>query len=417
MTTWAILLMVSASWAANPAPARAPTSCGCSKGSAAAPCGVQPAFMNRNTDDIERELGFDVPRDNTGLATKINGHDLYRMFAKFLENSDHAVALNPGYYTRAANDASVLTLKSTYTPKNPNETDEYMRCTLPSDKYCLYRKSLRSYIGLASKVSKIPFSFLACQSYVESRFTKNARSNVGALGYAQIKEVNVQYLNEVLHRSIKRHSAGRSIASVEDGPRATRIKKAQKDISDIWTQFWAGTKKAPSRLAKCDLTCYRQVFLAQALSLKTDMLALATSSRGIAAEYDETGTFRIEKMDQGDSLLVLAGSYNVGVNNMIRLISRFCSESTKLKDCLDKMQNGSLSDPAQEMARKRDVAAFRNYIMRIRDCSQRFSAEQIDFDDDQRWTDNTRVEKYNEQRHNVVQCLANPCPLPRSTGI
>src|SRR4051812_35294733 len=98
MAIWAILFMVSNSWAANPAPVRAPTNCGCVPGSAANPCGVQPAFMSRDDASVSRDLGFDVPRDNVGLAKKITGHDLYRMFAKFLENSDHARALNPEYY-------------------------------------------------------------------------------------------------------------------------------------------------------------------------------------------------------------------------------------------------------------------------------------------------------------------------------
>jgi hypothetical protein len=380
------------------------------------PCGTQPAFLTRNSSEVERDLGFDVPNDHRVSAKPANRQAVLKMFVKFLETSDHARAINPEYYTRAAKDASVLTLSTTFKPKNPSEADEYLRCTLPNDKYCLYRKSLRPYIGLAAKVSGIPFSFLACQSYVESRFNQHARSSVGAIGYAQIKETNVHYLNEILVRSIHRSTKTRTLASIQ-GTKLERIQKAQSDIAHIWKQFWIGTKKAPNRLAKCDLTCYRQVFLAQALSLKTDMLTLATSSRGLVTGYDEAGDFRVEQMDKGDSLLLLAGSYNVGVSNMIRLISRFCSSSTKIKDCLDKMENGRLEDLAQEKARKRDVSAFRNYIMRIRDCSQQFSAEQIDFDDDSRWTDNTRNEKYNQQRDNVVKCLANPCPLRTPSGV
>jgi|GEM_PF-4959658 len=414
MGIWILLFTIVS---AGAAPMTSPLNCGCPKGSSLRGCGVRPAFLTRNSSTVLRDLGFDIPKDHEQVSQAASEDSVLRLFARFLENSDHARALNPGYYTRAAKDASMLTLRTTFTPKNPNETDEYFRCILPGDKYCLYRNTLRPYLGLAAKASGIPYSFLACQSYVESRFNRNARSSVGAIGYAQIKETNVRYLNEVLHRSIRRSyhefSGGRSIASV-DGPRATRIKRAQHEIADIWTEFWKGTKNAPKRLAKCDLTCYRQVFLAQALSIKTDMLALATSSRGLKADYDENGDFRIEKMDQGDSLLLLAGSYNVGVSNMIRLISHFCSHSTKIKDCLDHMTNGTLSDPARERARKRDVRAFTDYIMRIRDCAQRFSAEQIDFDDDARWSADTRIEKKNEQRDEVVQCLANPCPYPRA---
>lgn len=416
MTFLGFLLILSNSWAAPPASSPPSQNCGCSGHSLTSPCGVEPAFLTRDSLAVERDLGFGVVTDDLGWSKNADRKTVLKRFVSFLENNAHARAINPGYYTRAAKDVSVLTLSTTFSPKNPAETDEYLRCTLPSDKYCLYRKALRPYIGLASKASGIPFSFLACQSYVESRFNKSARSSVGALGYAQIKETNVQYLNEVLRRSIRSTQVNRSIASVED-PKTARINKAQNDIAGIWNQFWAGTKKAPNRLAKCDLTCYRQVFLAQALSLKTDMLALVTSSKGLVANYDETGDFRIEHMDKGDSLLLLAGSYNVGVTSMIRLISEFCSQSTKIKDCLDRMQSGVLSDPKLEQARKRDVAAFRTYIMRIRDCSQQFSAEQIDFDDDARWTDNTRNEKYNQQRDNVVQCLTHPCPLRAPAGI
>ena len=424
MTWFALLIMISASVSSSGAAplsqplSQPPLNCGCSGTSPTSPCGIQPAFFSRDRVEIERELGFSIPTDDLGWSKDEDHQVVLKRFVHFLENTDHAWMINSKYYTRAAKDVSALTLNSTFKPKNPSETDEYLRCTLPSDQYCLYRGALRPYIGLASKVSKIPYSFLACQSYVESRFDRNARSSVGAIGYAQIKETNVQYLNEILRHSIhlstqqatQPSSANRSIAGFDDA-KTIRIKKAQSDIANIWKQFWAGTKKAPARLEKCDLTCYRQVFLAQALSLKTDMLTLATSSKGLVTNYDEAGDFRIENMDSGDSILLLAGSYNVGVTNMIRLISRFCSGSTKLKDCLNKMESGTLSDPSLEQARKRDVPAFRNYIMRIRDCSQQFSAEQIDFDDDARWTDNTRSEKYNQQRDHVVQCLTNPCPF------
>jgi hypothetical protein len=407
MTFWALFLIFTTSSVAAVPATPEPVNCGCNPKAGASHCGVQPAFMAKSEVELSRALGFEAEGEDLRWTQSSNGLDLYRAFAGFLEKSDRAFKLNPEYYTRAANNASALTLKTKFVPKNPSEADEYLRCTIPADKYCLYKNSLRPYIGLAAKTSGIPFSFLACQSYVESRFNRKARSNVGAIGYAQIKETNVHYLNEVLARSIRRTS-GRTLASVVN-PRSVRVNQAQQEIARIWKEFWIGTKKAPTRLAKCDLTCYRQVFLAQALSLKTDMLALATSSSGIRAGYDDDGDFRIENMDKQDSLLVLAGSYNVGVTNMIRLISRFCPQSTKLKDCLDRMQNGVLIDAGQERARQRDVPAFQRYIMRIRDCSQRFSAEQIDFDDDDRWTDEIRLEKRNEQRDQVVQCLLNPC--------
>jgi hypothetical protein len=415
MKLWAIpLLFLTLSVSADvqkPRAGNTPENCDCSGSPGTNSCGIQPASLSKSDTDIAHDLGFEVPSDHIGTSEKDENKALFQAFASFLEKSDHAPMLYPEYYTRATRENSVLTLKTVFQPKNSTETDEYLRCTIPGDKYCLYKTHLRSYIGLASKASGIPFSFLACQAYVESRFKKDARSNIGAIGYSQIKPSNIKYLNEVLQRSI-RNSSNRSIASVSlASPRGNRIKRAQQDIAHIWTQFWKGTKKMPKNLKECDLTCYRQAFLAQAISLKTDMLALATSSSGLKADYDDVGDFRIEGMDKGDSLLLLAGSYNVGVTNMIRLISRFCSDSTKLKDCLHKMTSGTLPDPAQEQARKRDVAAVNNYVMRIRDCSQQFSAEQIDFDDDGRWSSDVRTEKQNEQRDSTVQCLLHPCPL------
>jgi len=410
MTWLGFLFIISTSWAAPPGSPPPPLNCGCLGNSLVSHCGTQPAFFSRDLEKVEHDLGFDVANDEFGWSKKNDSPGILKQFASFLENNAHARALIPEYYTRAAKDVSALTLNSTFNPKNPSEADEYLRCTLPSDKYCLYRGALRPYIGLASKVSAIPFSFLACQSYVESRFNQNARSNVGAIGYAQIKETNVQYLNEILQKAIHKSSANRTIASNKD-LKTTQILKAQSDIADIWRKFWAGTKKAPVNLEKCDLTCFRQVFLAQALSLKTDMLTVVTSSKGLVANYDEFGDFRIENMDKGDSLLLLAGSYNVGVSNMIRLVSHFCRRSSKLKDCLDKMQSGESVDSGIELTQGRAIPALRNYIMRIRDCSQQFSAEQVDFDDNARWSTNVRTEKYNEQRDHVVQCLLHPCPF------
>ena len=404
------LFIITAASATPPGSSVPPLNCGCPGNVPISKCGVQPAFLTQDTVKVERELGFGVPSDDLGWSKKGDEQSILKRFVGFLENNAHARSVNPEYYTRAAKDVSALTLSTMFSPKNPSETDEYLRCTLPGDKYCLYKSTLRPYLGLASKVSGIPYSFLACQSYVESRFNRNARSSVGAIGYAQIKGTNVRFLNEILRRSIHSSSMNRTIASTTD-LKPNRIQKAQSDIASIWNQFWAGTKKFPSKLAKCDLTCYRQVFLAQALSLKTDMLTLVTSSKGLSASYDEAGDFRIENMDKGDSLLILAGSYNVGVSQMIRLISRHCQGSSKLKDCLDKMQNADPSDQKIDKNSQRDILAFTHYIMRIRDCSQQFSAEQIDFDDDARWTDNTRNEKYNQQRDHVVQCLLHPCPL------
>lgn len=385
------------------------TNCGCASIQQKTQCGTQPEFFNRDASEIERELGFAVPLDGVGWSSLNDRKAIMKRFVSFLENDGHARAINPEYYTRAAKDFSILTLNATFRPKNPNETDEYLRCTLPADRYCLYRHTLKPYLGLAAKVSKIPYSFLACQSYVESRFDQNARSSMGAVGFAQIKETNVQYLNEILKQSIHRTSPLRAVANVPDA-KQSRILKAHSDIASIWKLFWQGTPHAPLVLANCDLTCYRQVFLAQVLSLKTDMLALVTSSKGLEASYDEAENFRIENMDQGDSLLLLAGSYNMGVTSMIRLLSHYCHHSSKLIDCLDKIQAGVKADPAQDQARLRAIISLRTYISRIRDCSQQYSAEQIDFNDDARWTDQTRAEKKNLQRDQVVQCLVKPCP-------
>ena len=390
-----------------------PVNCSCGSGGAPNSCGVEPHTLKKKTDlEIARELGFEISTDN--IAKKSEPNDAiaaFQAFANFLEKSDHAPMLYPEYYTRATKENSILTLKSVFKPKNATEVDEYFRCTIPSDKYCLYRKHLHSYIGLAAKASGLPFSFLACQAYVESRFDKNARSGVGAMGYSQIKPENIRYLNEVLKKSI-RQTANRSIASVVTStPRINRISRAQQEIASIWKEFWKGTPNAPKNLNKCDLTCYRQAFLAQAISLKTDMVVFATSSSGLKADYDDIGDFLIEGMDKGDSLLLLAGSYNVGVTSMIRLVSNFCKGSTKIKDCLDRMVAGKFDSPSQEQARKRDVASITNYVGRIRDCSQQFMAEQIDFDDDARWSTEERSAKQNGQRDGTVQCLLHPCPF------
>lgn len=404
-----IIFGSSVSWAATQ-PNTLSVNCGCNPRIAVNSCGVNPAFMTKNKTDIARELGFDVPADNVRIYNKAKGYALYLGMADFLVKSDRARMFYPEYYTRSAKEVSMLTLQSKFTPKNVTETDEYLRCTIPSDKYCVYKNSLRPYLALASKTSGIDYSFLACQSYVESRFNRDAKSSVGAIGYSQIKPSNIKYLNEVLHLAIRR-AGDRNIASATSSPRSIRIKKVQTDIARMWREFWSGTKKAPINLNKCDLTCYRQVFLAQAISLKTDMLALATSASGIKADFDDSGDFKIEGMDKGDSLLMLAGSYNLGVTKMIRLISKFCSGSNKLKDCLDKMKNGNLGNHILEENVRRDVASITNYILRIRDCSQQFSAERIDFDDDERWTETVRTEKQNQQRDQVVQCLLHPCAL------
>ncbi len=409
-----IMLKASATQPSLKVSEAVPVGCACDSHLSLGSCGVKPAIMSKKDEDLAHALGFYVPGDHDHAKGKLEGKKLITEFVRFLESSDRTPLIYPEYYTRKTKQEAELTLSSTFKPKNPTETDEYLRCTIPGDKYCLYRKGLKPYIGLAAKASGIPYSFLACQSYVESRFISNAKSGVGALGYAQIKPSNVEYLNKVLEKSMKRmnHDASRSIASVDPGsPRASRIRKIQEEIVMNWRRFWDGTKKAPKKLQKCDLTCYRQVFLAQALSLKADMLTLATSSSGLKADFDDNENFRIEGMDRYDSLLLLAGSYNIGVTNMIRLVSTFCSGSTKLKDCLDRMRDGKFKDANLEAGRDRNVKASTGYIMRIRDCSQRFSAEKIDFDDDSRWSDDKRTEKLNQQRDNVVQCLLRPCPL------
>lgn len=368
--------------------------------------------MSQKDIEIAQQLGFDVPEEDLVSSESHAGTSLTQGLAKFLIKSDRARMFYPEYYTRATKDAPVLTLKSTYTPKNPTEMDEYFRCSIPNEKYCLYRKKLRPYIGLAAKSSGIDYSFLACQSYVESRFKHDAKSIVGALGYSQIKPSNIDHMNSILKRSMDR-AGGRTIASV-NGPREARIRKVQKDISHLWKEFWQGTPKAPLKLCKNDLMCHRQAFLAQTLALKSDMLAFATSTKGVKADFDDEGEFRIEKMDRGDSLLLLAGSYNLGVTKMIKLVSKYCSGVSKLKKCLDNMKKAKFEDQAQSESHQKDVQAIVNYVMRIRDCSQQYSAEQLDFDDDDRWSQEERTEKQNHQRDRVAQCLLSPCPYSKT---
>lgn len=403
----ASLLNPSARAASDPFPAP-PISCECYTDDGLKPCGTVPAFFTRDAASVSRMLGFDVPRDNTRLKSLSDRSALLKGFVQFLEKSDRSRLFYPEYYTRATRNASVLTLQSRFVPKNPGEMDEYFRCSIPQAKYCLYRQKLRPYIGLAAKVSGFDYSFLACQAYVESRFQHDARSSVGAIGFSQIRPNNIEHMNRILKRA-QRVAKTRRPAN-EYIPKEAQIRAVQDDIAGLWNEFWKGTRHAPAKLCRNDLTCYRQAFLAQAMALKTDMLTMATTSTGLRVGFDESGDFRVEDMDKGDSLLILAGSYNLGVTRTIRLLSNFCSGAKKLKECLDRMTEGHFEDARLESERKRDVRAIVNYVMRIRDCSQQFSAEQLDFNDDVRWTQRTRSEKQNEQRERVSNCLLQPCP-------
>ncbi len=407
LSTTMLLLIQPASASVGPLPGL-PVSCECTSPDGLKPCGITPAFMGQAPEIIARKLGFDVPRDHKRLKTLADRSALLKAFVQFLEKSDRSRLFYPEYYTRATKDASVLTLQSKFIPKSPTEMDEYFRCSIPEGKYCLYRKKLRPYLGLSAKVSGFDYSFLACQSYVESRFQHNARSSVGAIGFSQIRPMNIEHMNKILKQAQKIAIKRRPASSLP--PKEGRIQTVQNEISNLWGEFWKGTHHAPAKLCKNDLTCYRQSFLAQAMALKTDMLIMATSSTGLRVGFDEDGDFRVEDMDKGDSLLILAGSYNLGVTRTIRLLATFCSGTEKLKECLDRMTDGHFDDPKLESERKRDVRAIVNYVMRIRDCSQQYSAEQLDFDDDVRWTPKTRTTRQNEQRDRVSKCLLNPCP-------
>ena len=413
MIVWILIMTVIQAYGGNLPSQGSSLSCDCGVSGGLKNCGTNPAFMSQPELEIARQLGFDVPGDNLKFPKSVQGTELVKAFVRFLEKSDRSRMFYPEFYTRATKDASILTLKSKYLPKNPTETDEYFRCSIPREKYCLYKSKLRPYIGLAAKASRIDYSFLACQSYVESRFKPDARSGAGAIGYSQIQPSNVEHMNATIKKSL-RYQYQRRPASTPLSEKDVRINQVHDDIARIWAEFWKDTPDAPKKLCSNDLTCYRQSFLAQALSLKTDMLTLSTSSSGIKVDFDPEGNFLIENMDKGDSLLLLAGSYNVGVTRMIRLVSQFCHGSSKLKECLDEMKNGQYGDPEKDRARLRDVQAITNYVMRIRDCSQQYSAEQLDFDDDSRWSDAVRTEKQNQQRDRVAQCLLNPCGLPQN---
>lgn len=363
--------------------------------------------MSQNEVEINRKLGFDVPSDHL-VSSKPKGKiELLKAFVAFLERSDRSRLFYPEFYTRATKDAAILTLNSKFIPKNASEVDEYFRCSIPNERYCLYRRKLRPYIGLAASTSGFDFSFLACQAYVESRFQGDAQSGAGAMGYSQIQPANIEYMNQVLRQSILK--SGKRKPASEPSEKELRIRQIQDEIARIWSDFWKGTENAPKKICSDDLTCYRQAFLAQAISLKTDLLTIASSSSGIALHFDESGSFLLEKMDRGDSLLLLAASYNVGVTRMTRLISQFCKGSEKLKECLDRMRSGATSGSPEERARLKDVKSITSYIMRIRDCSQQYSAEQLDFNDDERWSSALRTEKMNAQRDQVAQCLLRPC--------
>jgi hypothetical protein len=408
--TLLVSLFLSHSWGATKPTALPPSSCDCipNAHSKTPPCGITPAFMSQDQNELMRQLGFDIPSDHEKFQKNESGHELYRSLATFLEKSDRGRLFYPEYYTRSMKNASVLTLKSKFVPKNPSETDEYFRCSIPKDKYCIYKSKLRPYIGLAAKASGIDYSFLACQAYVESRFNSHARSSVGAIGYSQIQPTNIEYMNKILRKSVRKLN-GRNLASSSDQPTPPTI-KAKEDIARLWEEFWKGTKNAPHSICHNDLTCYRQAFLAQALWLKTDMLAFAVSNQGLEVTFDDQGDFRIEKMDKGDSLLLLAGSYNIGVTKTIRLVSQYCKGASKLKECLDRMAHARINDPKQKKSHGKDIQAILNYVMRIRDCSQQYSAEKLDLNDDERWTEEMRTEKQNEQRDQVAECLLNPCP-------
>ncbi len=180
MILFILSVLLTDSWGGTPLPPTIPLSCECGNIQGPKSCGTNPAFMSQQEIEIMHQLGFDVASDHLKKHKPLTNPAILQAFVSFLEKSDHSKMFYPEFYTRATKNNSILTLKSKFTPKSPNETDEYFRCSIPKDKYCLYRKKLRPYLGLAAKASRIDYSFLACQSYVESRFQQNARSGTGA---------------------------------------------------------------------------------------------------------------------------------------------------------------------------------------------------------------------------------------------
>lgn len=296
--------------------------------------------------------------------------------------------------------STVNAIKTPEGLKNPDEMLDYFSCYRASDEqFCHFRKTLSSYIALASESSGLPFAVQACLYYQESKFNPNAESDIPtgemittvvkdkkgkkvkvtkekiehANGYIQFMPETITEIEPVINGSMQDWQD--KIANAEDNikkedtvkssTKSETVKKrceeniryyetmiitweAKIEARKVWDTYWEGTsEKPPTQISKVDLKNPRDAF-ALAVTKQTYDLALMNHISYRYYKIDKNGKFNKKAKtnldDMKDQFLQINGKMKAGESAILLAgaynagragLANKCGTATALSQCLD----------------------------------------------------------------------------------
>lgn len=290
--------------------------------------------------------------------------------------------------------------------KNPDEILDYFSCYRADDEqFCHFRKTLSSYIALASESSGLPFAVQACLFYQESKFNPNAESDIPtgemittvvkdkkgkkvkvtkekiehANGYIQFMPETITEIEPIISGSMQEWQ--NKIANAEDNiKKEESLKKSSKsenvkkrseeniryyetmivtweakiEARKVWDSYWDGTTDAPpTQISKIDLKNPRDAF-ALAVTKQTYDLALMNHVSYRYYKVDRSGKFnkkaKTNQDDLKDQFLQINGKMKAGESAILLAgaynagragLASKCGAATALKQCLDIYEKAS----------------------------------------------------------------------------
>jgi len=272
-------------------------------------------------------------------------------------------------------------LSSNFSPKSNKKLLNYLSCYRDNDEqFCHMKNSVAPYLSYAASTAHFPLAVETCLLMKESLFDPKAKSEDGALGYAQLmpgalKEIEKVFQNsdadwgkELERVKKERDEIKNSKLDAQKKSQGMKMKettyllyKARRKTRKIWDDFWAGTQENPCAYGKslvnpketdknkrCLRTemanCYRYAPLLSMMKQTLDATSIAIEF--LEDDYDldtkndsdsfrevtrVNGSLRVNGMSEMDSALFLAGAYNCGAPGFA---SR-CGSKTSMRACIE----------------------------------------------------------------------------------
>ena len=284
--------------------------------------------------------------------------------------------------TNLKSKKEVLNYMSCYAERgyNPDPLNRTRAKESPVNLFCHYKTTLVPNIALAAESAGLSFAVQSCLYFKETQFISEAKSPKGATGYIQfmpdcIKKMNIVVgsTEESFEKSILEFK--NKLLEEEKKLKSAKVKKEklllQKNINyfqgmiinnkaelaakKVWSKYWEGTENPPHSINGKSVKCPQLAFALSVAKQTYDLNLLSGQNPDeIKVTKNNDHSISINKMDELDSEIFLAGSYNGGVAGL----AKKCAEVKSLDECFKKYNKNSET---------------LNYMKSIRSCAERGS--------------------------------------------